>query len=108
MLFSKNRTFLKIRIIDQKVRDKVEASRKRPSERPSYAAAMLCKNEGFWTWITEDEYGDSPVEVGNEEGARMWLCAALGIDSRAELDTDERKAELFHEKIRKPFLAWQQ
>lgn len=89
--------------IDQKVRDKVEASGKRPSERLSYVAAMLCKNEGFWTYLSEVAGGDE----WNEDDARQWLCNRLNIQSRAELDSDELKAEEFHNGVRRPFLMWQ-
>lgn len=92
-------------IIDQKVRDRVESASKRPSERLSYVAAMLCKNEGFWTYINEQQSG--PVTVGDEDGARIWLCMVLGIESRSELDKDPALARRFHENIRRPFLMWQ-
>lgn len=99
--------------IDQKVRDRVEAASKRPSERLSYVAAMLCKNEGFWTWIGQDERVKQMIREGEadennmEEAARDWIYRALDIKSRAELDTDPLKAEKFHDHIRRPFLLWQ-
>jgi hypothetical protein len=83
--------------IDQKVRDKVEAASKRPSERLSYVAAMLCKNEGFWTWLG----------VESEEEARQHVLTDLGMESRAELDQNSMLAEQFHTNFRKPFLRWQ-
>jgi hypothetical protein len=93
--------------IDQEMRDKVESSRKRSSERLSYAAAMMCKNEGFWTYINETQNG--PVQVGGENGARIWLCMMCNIDSRAQLDDPEESLaiEAFHD-IRHKFLDWQQ
>lgn len=100
-------------IIDQKVRDKVEASSKRPSERLSYVAAMMCKNEGFWEWIGNDERvkqrvrEDPDLGYDMEEVAREWLCRALNIKSRSELDKSETLAQQFHENIRRPFLMWQ-
>jgi hypothetical protein len=78
--------------IDQQVRERVERQGKRPSERLSYVAAMLCKNEGFW----------------DEDGARMWLCAVLQIRTRAALDDPDCPfIDRFHE-IRRRFIEWQQ
>ena len=91
--------------INQEMRDRVESKKKTPSERMSYVAAMLCKNEGFWTYINEQQSG--PVSVADEDGARIWLCMVLGIESRSELDKDPVAAERFHEKVRRPFLMWQ-
>lgn len=85
-------------VIDQKMRDKVEASSKRPSERVSYVAAMLCKNEGFWTWLG----------VKDEDEAKFEVYSRCKVESRAELDADPVKAELFHTEMRKPFLRWQE
>jgi len=92
-------------IIDQKVRDRVEKQSTRPSERPSYAAAMLCKNEGFWCYLGEI----NPQAPGDydEDTARLWLYCYLDIQSRSELDKDERLAERFHNEVRRPFLMWQ-
>lgn len=97
--------------INQKMRDRVESQGKTSSERVSYVAAMLCKNEGFWTYVTEiDPYaqkeGLDAADLG-EDGARTFLCNTLGIKSRAELDKSELLAQQFHEQIRRPFLVWQ-
>lgn len=93
--------------INQKMRSKVEASGKRPSERTSYVAAMLCKNEGFWTWARERHR----VEVDSEDGARMFMLNLMGLgalESRSILDKNEYQARRFHEIVRKPFVEWQQ
>lgn len=100
-------------IIDQKVRDRVESASKRPSERLSYVAAMLCKNEGFWEWLNHDERIKQRIKEGHadplnmEEEARQWILRALSIGSRAELDKDPALAQRFHQNIRRPFLMWQ-
>lgn len=91
--------------IDQKVRARVEKQGKRPSERVSYVAAMLCKNEGFWSYLREIT-PHAPGEF-DEYTARHWMLAKLQIESRAELDKSEQLADDFHEKIRRPFLTWQ-
>jgi hypothetical protein len=90
-------------IIDQKVRERVESASKRPSERTSYVAAMLCKNEGFWTWLTETRN----VAVNSEEDARIVMLDMLGLPSRGILDKNEYQAKRFHERLRKPFVEWQ-
>ena len=94
--------------IDQDMRERVESKGKRPSERMSYVAAMLCKNEGFWTYVNDiDEEIMNTFEGDEEEGARHYLCETLGIESRAELDKSEVLAERFHNEVRRPFLQWQ-
>jgi hypothetical protein len=88
--------------IDQNMRDKVEAQGKRPSERVSYVAAMLCKNEGFWTYMGHETDADP------EERCRENICDRLGIKSRSELDKSDVLAEQFHTEFRKPFVRWQE
>lgn len=92
--------------IDQKMRDKVESKAKTPSERLSYVAAMLCKNEGFWTYLQENDWEMRDKEDA-EAYARQFILETLGIDTRAELDKDPVIAERFHNEIRRPFLMWQ-
>ncbi|WP_150614841.1 hypothetical protein [Pandoraea terrigena] len=41
-----------------------------------------------------------------EEDAIEFIYLACEINSRAELDTDERAARLFVEKVRGPFREW--
>ena len=83
--------------IDQNMRDRVEQQSIHPHSRPSYVAAMLCKNEGFWTWLGADD----------EDEAKQEIYDRLEIGSRAELDADPVLAERFHTEIRRPFLRWQ-
>lgn len=93
--------------VNQKMRDKVESASKRPSERVSFSAAMLCKDDDFLVWINEKHgsHWSDPV-VTNETDARDYLCQSLGIESRADLDIDPQAAQRFHEDIRRPFLVW--
>lgn len=96
-------------MIDPVVRERVERAGKKPSERLSYVAAMLCKNEGYHTMCQEiDPLGWS--EAGGhddpEEAARQFMLDALGIDSRAELDKSAVLAERFHSEVRRPFMIW--
>ena len=98
-------------MIDPKVRDRVERVKKRPSERLSYVAAMLCKNEGFWQYVSEvDPHAQGKNlmagDIG-EDGARKFMLGVLGIGSRSELDKSAVVANEFHDKIRMPFVEWQ-
>jgi hypothetical protein len=98
-------------IIDQNVREKVEAANTRPSERLSYVAAMMCKNEGFWTYVLECMHpSDRELCEGApdmEAVARMFMLGTLKMKSRSELDKSPELAERFHNEIRRPFLVWQ-
>lgn len=87
--------------IDQNVRERVERQSTSPSQRPSYGAVMLCKNEGFWNYIGQGADADP------EERSREFICGKLGIKSRAELDKSEALRERYHHEIWKPFTVWQ-
>jgi len=96
--------------IDQKVRDRVEQQKTSPSQRPSYGAVMLCKNEHFWKWCNRrDPLGW--IEAGGtddpEQAARQFVLDILGINSRAELNKSELLREQYHEEVYKPFMATQ-
>jgi hypothetical protein len=98
--------------IDQAVRERVERVNTKPSERVSYIAAMLCKNEGFWTYVLEltamTEQDCKAMGITDlEDYCRQWMLDQLNINSRSWLDKDEESAKQFHEKIRRPFLHWQ-
>ncbi len=77
-------------------------------------AAMLCRDERFRLYLdrrrrhkfglTESQLPDG---THNEQDAREWLCAACGVESRAELDHAWRAAKVFKE-IRARFHRWRQ
>jgi len=95
--------------IDQKMRDHVEQQATTTSSRPSYAAAMLCKDHDFHAFINEDiEQTDDFLnkKVQGEQGAREWMCNRLGIQSRAEIDSNPDIERQFHDGIRVPYLEW--
>jgi hypothetical protein len=96
--------------IDQQMRERVESQGKRPSERPSYGAVMLCKNPEFYKYAVGEcgeqwmkDYGHLDAEHFSKEFVR----SELGISSRAELDQSEELRERYHENIYKPFMATQ-
>jgi hypothetical protein len=93
-------------VIDQNMRDRVEQQSTATSSRPSYAAAMLCKNESFWDFINENIVQSDDFispKVKNEEDAKQWIYQKCGIRSRAELDAVSQSGVLF-DNIRKAFI----
>lgn len=93
--------------VNQRVRERMEAGGKSPyrtaSERPSYAAAMLCKNPEFWEWI---DIVDPLVHIVSEDHAALWLRERLNVGSRGALDRDAALAERFRKEIQHPFSTW--
>lgn len=76
------------------------------------SAAMLCQDPAFRLYLDRrrrHKQGLSeaqlPDETHNEQDARDWLCAACGIESRAELDHDGRGAGMF-KQICQRFGKW--
>ena len=93
--------------IDQAQRERVEkAQSPRRTQTLSNAAALLCTNTDFQRWIAEKNPGFAPIR--SSEHAADWMRHVLDIESRRELDKDPDKARLYHEEIRKPFVAWKE
>ncbi len=93
-------------VVDQEKREKVE----KPGQHLSVAVAMMCKNEGFWTFCSETyphEWERHGGDLDPEFVCREIICHQLGIHSRAELDKSSALAEIFHQSIRLPFVEWQ-
>lgn len=75
-------------------------------------AAMLCRDTAFQLYLdrrrrhklglTEQQLPDG---THNEQDARDWLCAACGINSRAELDHHPSAAKAF-KGIRNRYQHW--
>ena len=98
-------------VVDPKMRDRVEKQIDTGRQKLSNVAALLCRTEEFWDFCTEDNVqSGSPLLMGNkvtsEDDAKQWMYLQLGIRSRAELDTAQQAAQLFHDKIRKPYEEW--
>lgn len=75
-------------------------------------AAMLCQDATFRLYLDHRRRhkfamseSDLPDGTHSELDARDWLCAACGIESRAELDHDARGAGVFKD-IRRRFNHW--
>lgn len=89
-------------------------------------ACVFCKEPLFHAWLNECQPPPSPpvnfaVHVGDvfvgtgrpmavhdENSAKEFILQTCGIISRNELDRYPTAAELFHERIRKPYLAWKE
>ena len=82
-------------------------TRKGPKPLSNYAA-LLCTNEDFWRWINV-EMMDGPAGydwINSTEQAAAWMRERLEIESRRELDEDEKAAERYHRLVRRPFTEW--
>lgn len=64
-------------------------------------AGIWCASPDFHRWLFD--LGGMPA---GEEDAIEFIYLACEINSRAELDTDDRAARLFVEKVRSPFREW--
>lgn len=78
-------------------------------------SALLCTNELFLQYLSEhivvDTSGEHqpnrPAEWwAKEDHAARWIRWACGVESRAELDNNAKAAEIFHERIRRPYSEW--
>lgn len=98
--------------VDQTARQRVERAHEGGSSRPhrrrtlSQDVAMMCNNPMFWGWINTQKRPKAPVTDGNEAAA--WLRSFLGVRSRRELDQNRDLARDFHDRVRIPFVEWQE
>lgn len=72
-------------------------------------AGRFCQNPQFQKWIMKT-YGNG-LELELEPSAEMaavLLRSNCGVDSRAMLDHNQQAAYLFHIRIRRPFISWQE
>lgn len=70
-----------------------------------YRAVMLCQDAEFRRWLKEA--GNFKDELLVNEAADV-IKTWCGIDSRKELDTDKRAAELFRRHVLGPWFKYQQ
>jgi hypothetical protein len=61
-------------------------------------AAMLCQDAAMWRFL----------QVADKSAAADAMRTMCGIQSRAELDSDPAKAEIFHRLVRIPFSEFNQ
>ncbi len=97
--------------IDQAKRARLEKGVK-GGELARYSA-LLCTNELFLQYLSEKELVGLPSPIsrppswwGTDDRAARWIRWACGVESRAELDNNPKAAEIFHERIRRPYSEW--
>lgn len=66
-------------------------------------AGVLPRDPQFRKWLSQF-YGREVTE----EMAVRFIREMCGIESRRELETDDRAEKIFHEQIRKKFIAWRE
>lgn len=99
-------------IIDQEAVVRAEKAPKvKPRARLSYTAVAMGKHSEFEAftkaWFCQTLTDKRFSEIKSvEERNKLVIYLVCGIKSRSELDSDERAAEAFHFKIRKPFSKW--
>ena len=96
-------------VIDQAKRRRVEGKQGGALARYS---ALLCTNELFLQYLSEKMGVGDPITYrpaewwASEDHAARWIRWACGVESRAELDNNAKAAEIFHERIRRPYSEW--
>jgi hypothetical protein len=99
-------------VIDQAKRRRVEGKSGGALAR---FAALLCSNQLFLQYLSEKmPVGLDPSHPvsrsaewwGTEDRAARWIRWMCSIESRAELDNNAKAAEMFHERIRRPYSEW--
>ena len=67
----------------------------------SQQAFILCRDPEFWNWAQQRSFDT----INSEESARAYICTALGINSRSEIDKKPDAADGFQRMIVTPFNA---
>lgn len=71
--------------------------------RLSNTCALLCKDRDFWAWIEDATWG---VPVHSEQKCAEVIKDLLDIESRSDLDSDERAAAKFVTDVLTPYNEW--
>lgn len=66
-------------------------------------ACAFCRYPDFRKYLQEI---DPQHETWTEGGAKEFILAICGVDSRRDLDRNPGAAQRFHQLVRVPFLAW--
>lgn len=69
-------------------------------------AVQWCKDPQFWDFLNFANVSRTSDIVGNDQEAKELVCFLCGIDSRKELDSNERAAAYFDRAFRKPYMAY--
>lgn len=83
---------------------------KRPNSDLRIMACCFCKEYPFQVWV---KLQPSSLRIYNaaesdEVLAKKFILSQCGVGSRNDLYRMPEAAERFHERIRKPFLAWKE
>lgn len=70
----------------------------------SRLAAQLCQNPDFREWLNAQHLSGLIVSIEGADDAAAVIRSVCSIESRAELDHDDRAARIFHTEIRRPFM----
>lgn len=65
-------------------------------------AGIWCKDEDFQKWLSTK----FPGSTFDESAAADLIRKTCWIESRADLDSDERAAHIFQQKVRRPYMDW--
>ncbi|MFY2643734.1 hypothetical protein ACOTDF_19415 [Achromobacter insuavis] len=57
-------------------------------------AGLFCQSTAFWEFCRADDADE----------ARDWILGVCGIQSRRDLDYNPTAAQLFHDRVRKPYM----
>lgn len=57
-------------------------------------AGMFCQSVHFWEFCRADDADE----------ARDWILRVCGVQSRRDLDHNPTAAQIFHDRVRKPYL----
>lgn len=98
------------RPINQTKRDRVEKGRRRQGGLCRWAAARS-HDKLFLQYLSENitmpDGKSRPVSWWEEEDhVARWIRWVCQVESRADLDRNQRAAEQFHERIRRPYSEW--
>ena len=95
--------------VDQEKRARLEHGTRR-KQHLSQFAALLSTNQNFLQYLTEKAEVEGILRPAQwweaDDHVARWIRWVCQISSRSELDTNEKAARIFHEKVRKPFNDW--
>ena len=69
-------------------------------------ACTFCADPRFFDWVDDRFMPAGEFMVRTEAEAKQFILETCDIGSRKELDSSAPAASLFHNEIRKPFMAW--
>jgi hypothetical protein len=75
-----------------------------PSRELCIMACCFCRDPVFWRWALGASKKCTLAE--GEPAAKALILKLCQVTSRNDLDRDPAAAQLFHERVRKPFLEW--